>query len=295
MSDDTRGSVAATDERGADRGAEADGRRPPRWQPRLIASDMDGTLLRSDETVSARTRAELGSWRAEGVPVVIATGRPPRWMTGIREVLGTGTAVCCNGALLLDLETMQVVGEHSLQPDVLADVTAQLRSRQPDTWFAVEYGDQFRHEPVYQPRWDVEAPGVAVATLAEMVQQPVAKLLARHEALGRDEFVALVDEVVGGRATVTNSSRDALAEISALGVTKATGLAELCELHGLTAADVVFFGDMPNDLAAFEWVRAGGGRAVAMANAHPDLLVAATDVTDTNDEDGVAVFLASLR
>jgi hypothetical protein len=265
------------------------------WRPRLIASDMDGTLLRSDETVSERTQAELAAWRAEGVPVVIATGRPPRWMTGIREVLGTGIAVCCNGAILLDLESMQVVAEHSLQPDVLVDVTSKLRHRQPGTWFAVEYGDQFRHEPVYQPRWDVHAAGVAEATLEEMTRQPAAKLLARHEELGRDEFVALVDEVVAGRATVTNSSRDALAEISALGVTKATGLARMCELHDLTAADVVFFGDMPNDLAAFEWVRAGGGRAVAMANAHPDLLLAATDVTDTNDEDGVAVFLASLR
>jgi hydroxymethylpyrimidine pyrophosphatase-like HAD family hydrolase len=58
--------------------------------------------------------------------------------------------------------------------------------------------------------------------------------------------------------------------------------------------DVVVFGDMPNDIAAFDWVREGGGRAVAMAHAHPDLLVAATDITATNDEDGVALFLASL-
>jgi hydroxymethylpyrimidine pyrophosphatase-like HAD family hydrolase len=59
-------------------------------------------------------------------------------------------------------------------------------------------------------------------------------------------------------------------------------------------ADIVYFGDMPNDLAAFDWVREGGGRAVAMAHAHPDVLVAATDVTDANDADGVAAFLAGL-
>lgn len=264
------------------------------WRPRLIASDMDGTLLHWDDTVSDRTAAELERWRADGVPVVLATGRPPRWMARIREVLGHGTAVCCNGAVLFDLGRFEVIEEEPLHPEILESVTAELRRRQPGTWFAVEYGLEFRHEPIYKPRWDVDAPGVAVATLAEMVAAPVAKLLARHEELARDEFVALVEEVIGDRATVTHSSTDALAEISAAGVTKASGLAKVAEQHGVGPEDVVVFGDMPNDIAAFEWVRAAGGRAVAMAHAHPDLMAVATDVTGTNDEDGVAEFLASL-
>jgi Cof subfamily protein (haloacid dehalogenase superfamily) len=264
------------------------------WRPRLIATDMDGTLLRSDDTVSEATVAELDRWRADGVPVVLATGRPPRWMTRIREVLGSGTAVCCNGAVLLDLERFEVVDEIALQPETLQSVTAELRRRLPDVWFAVEYGLEFRHEPVYRPRWDLDVPGVAVATLEEMVAAPAAKLLARSESADRDAFVALVGEVVGDRATVTTSSGDALAEISAPGVTKATGLAAVATRHGIGPEDVVVFGDMPNDIAAFDWVREGGGRAVAMAHAHPDLLLSATDVTATNEEDGVALFLASL-
>jgi hypothetical protein len=265
------------------------------WRPRLIVSDMDGTLLRSDETVSEETLAELGRWRAAGVPFVLATGRPPRWMLDIREVLGSGTAICCNGAVLLDLEPFEVLAEHGIFPEVLQEVTAELRRREPSVWFAVEYGDQFRHEPVYRPRWDADVPGVEVATLEEMVARPAAKLLARHEAMPRDDFVALVEEVVGELATVTNSSSDALAEISARGVTKATGLAEVTRDLGLGPADVVYFGDMPNDVAAFDWVREGGGRAVAMAHAHPEVLAAATDVTGTNDTDGVAEFLAGLH
>jgi Cof subfamily protein (haloacid dehalogenase superfamily) len=264
------------------------------WRPRLIVSDMDGTLLRWDETVSAATVAELERWRAHGVPFVLATGRPPRWMRDIREVIGWGTAVCCNGAVLLDLESFEVLDEDLLEPDVLHAVSTELRRRQPDTWFAVEYGMEFRHEPIYRPRWDIDAPGVAPAALDEMVQAPVAKLLARHERLARDRFVTLVEEVVGDRATVTNSSSDALAEISAPGVTKASGLAKVAARHGVGPEDVVVFGDMPNDIAAFEWVRDGGGRAVAMAHAHPDLLAVATDVTGTNDEDGVAAYLAAL-
>ena len=264
------------------------------WRPRLIATDMDGTLLRSDDTVGAVTRAELSRWRADGVPVVPATGRPPRWMNGIREVLGSGTAVCCNGAVLLDLERLEIIEETLLEPVTLRQLTAELRRRMPDVWFAVEHGFEFRHEPVYRPRWDRDVPGVSEATLEDMVAGPAAKLLARSEATDRDTFVALVEEVVGDLATVTNSSGDALAEISAPGVTKATGLATVAARHGIGPADVVVFGDMPNDIAAFDWVREGGGRAVAMSNAHPDLLVSATDVTGTNDDDGVAAFLQSL-
>ncbi len=264
------------------------------WKPRLIASDMDGTLLRSDDTVSDATCAELARWRDDGVPFVLATGRPPRWMHRIREELGFGTAVCCNGAVLLDLDPMTILEESPLQPDALTAITAELRARRPAIWFAVEYGWEFRHEPVYRPRWDIDAPGVAVATLAEMTTMPAAKLLARDGAMSRDAFVELVADVVGGRATVTHSSPDALAEISAPGVTKATGVATVAARHGVGPADVVVFGDMPNDIAAFEWVRDGGGRAVAMAHAHPDLLAVATDVTGGNDEDGVAAFLAGL-
>src|SRR3954464_3645791 len=109
-------------------------------RPRLIASDMDGTLLRWDDTVSEATLAELDRWRADGVPVVLATGRPPRWMQKIPEGLGTGTAACRNGAVLLDLERFEIVDETTLEPETLRSVTTELRRRLPDVWFAVEYG-----------------------------------------------------------------------------------------------------------------------------------------------------------
>jgi hypothetical protein len=264
------------------------------WRPRLIATDMDGTLLRTDESVSPATVAELGRWAADGVPVVLATGRPPRWMRSIREVVTAGTAVCCNGAVLLDLERFEIVDERALDPERLQVVTAELRAAHADMWFAVEYGLEFRHEPHYRPHWDVDVPGVAPATLDEMVQAPVAKLLVRSETMPRDAFVELVAAVVGDTATVTNSSAEALAEISAPGVTKATGLAEVAAAHGVGPEDIVYFGDMPNDVAAFEWVREAGGRAVAMAHAHPEVLAAATDITLTNDEDGLVAFLRGL-
>ena len=228
------------------------------WRPRLIASDMDGTLLRCDDTVSEATVARAGPLagrrrpgRAGHRPPAALDARHPRGARhGTRGLLQRRGAAGPRAASRSSTRTR-------CSPTCCEAVTAELRRRQPDTWFAVEYGLEFRHEPIYRPRWDVDAPGVAEATLEEMVAAPVAKLLARHESLPRDEFVALVEDVVGDRATVTNSSADALAEISAPGVTKATGLAKVAARHGIGPADVVVFGDMPNDIAAFEWVRDG--------------------------------------
>ena len=112
------------------------------------------------------------------------------------------------------------------------------------------------------------------------------KLLARSASSDPDDFYQLVSKTLGSLAETTHSSTAALVEISA-GVTKAAGLAWLCERDGYTAADVVAFGDMPNDVPLLTWA----GRSVAMANAHPAVLEVADDVTLTNDEDGVAAYL----
>ena len=265
------------------------------WRPRLIASDMDGTLLHWDETVSEATVAELERWRADGVPFVLATGRPPRWMHGIREVIGCGTAVCCNGAVLLDLERFEVLDEDLLAPDGPAGdhrPSCAVGSPTPGSPSSTAWSSGTSRST--GRAGTSTRPGVADATLDEMVRRRWPSCWPGTSTCPASEFVALVEEVVGDRATVTNSSADALAEISAAGVTKASGLAKIAARHGVGPEDVVVFGDMPNDIAAFEWVRDGGGRAVAMAHAHPDLLAVATDVTGTNDDDGVAAFLAGL-
>ncbi len=79
-------------------------------------------------------------------------------------------------------------------------------------------------------------------------------------------------------------------EVSAVGVTKGDGLARLCGRLGVDAADVVGFGDMPNDIPMLTWA----GTSYAVANAHPSVLAAADHTAPTNDDDGVATVLASL-
>jgi HAD superfamily hydrolase (TIGR01484 family) len=259
---------------------------------RVVATDLDGTVVRGDGSVSSRTGAALAAAAGAGALVVIVTGRPPRWLAGISEATGHhGVAICANGALVYDLSTERVVASRPIDLDVVRDVMARLRAALPGIGFALERVDgQFAHEPEYHPRWSPDAQTL-IGDLDEVMVKPVARLLARQEGVGSDDLLARAREIVGdGVANLTHSSIDGLLEISAYGVTKATTLAELVDSRGLGADDVIAFGDMPNDLAMLEWA----GYGVAVANAHPDVLAIVDEVTASNDDDGVARVLERL-
>jgi Cof subfamily protein (haloacid dehalogenase superfamily) len=260
-------------------------------QPRGVATDLDGTIVRSDGTISARTRSALVTAESAGGLVVLVTGRPPRWLHGVADATGHhGIAVCANGALVYDLRRETVVASYPLSVEIARDVVATLRAAIPGIGFAVEtVTDGFGHEPAYRPRWSTD--GERVAAVDELLSAPLAKLLARHEELDSDALLAAARDVVGAEvATMTHSSREGLLEISAAGVSKATTLAALCAEHDRTSSDTIAFGDMPNDLPMLVWA----GHSVAVANAHPEVLAAVDEVTASNDDDGVAVVLERL-
>jgi Cof subfamily protein (haloacid dehalogenase superfamily) len=257
--------------------------------PRVVATDLDGTVVRSDGTISSRTRDALTAAERDGAMVVIVTGRPPRWLHGIADATGHhGLAVCANGALVYDLHTERVVESHPIEVDRAHELVRRLRDAIPGLTFGVEAVDApFAHEPSYRPRWTTD-PGTVIAEIETLLSEPVAKLLGRHEAMGSDELLARARDVVGEElATLTHSSRDGLLEISAAGISKASTLASLCAARGLGAQDAVAFGDMPNDLPMLAWA----GHSVAVANAHPEVLAAVDEVTASNDDDGVAAVL----
>jgi Cof subfamily protein (haloacid dehalogenase superfamily) len=259
--------------------------------PRVVASDLDGTIVRSDGTFSDRTVATLAAVEGAGATFVIVTGRPVRWMHSIAERTGhRGLAVCANGALLYDLHTEEVVRSWLLSTEAARDVVTALRAALPGIAFAVERLELgFAHEPGYRPRWDSSDP-ITQGPVEQLLTPDVVKLLARHEDLGSDELLAAARSAVQERAELTHSSSDGLLEISAVGVSKASGLATVCAGLGVPAAEVVAFGDMPNDLPMLAWA----GTGVAVANAHPEVLAAADEVTGSNDDDGVADYLNRL-
>jgi Cof subfamily protein (haloacid dehalogenase superfamily) len=268
---------------------------------RLLASDLDGTLLRSDNTVSQATRDALAAAEAAGLVVAFVTGRPPRWLHEVADATGhRGVVVSANGAQLYDLHTETVLAEHPLSPDLLAAVTATLRARIPEVRFALEYGLDFAYEPEYRHDWNISPatdragrvlPTPVAADLDGLLDKPAVKLLARGHGLEPDEFMDLVELLVGEQVTVTRSGHSPLVEISATGITKAFGLAALAEEHGIDREQVAAVGDMPNDVPMLEWA----GQSYAVANAHPSALAAAGAVlTETNDEDAVAKLIRRL-
>ncbi|MFC8825505.1 Cof-type HAD-IIB family hydrolase [Streptomyces sp. NPDC057137] len=270
-------------------------------RPRLIATDLDGTLLHDDKTVSERTVAALAAAEDAGIEVFFVTGRPVKWMEVVSDhVHRHGLAICANGAVVVDLrggaegagELMKVRG---LERAAALGVVQALRDTAPGTVFGVEKTTNFCYEPEYPPFED--DPRAHVAPAEKLLQEagegdddPVIKLLAHHPSLPPDSFLTLARTAAGHLASFTRSSPTALLEISGLGVSKASTLALCCAERGISSDEVVAFGDMPNDVEMLEWA----GTSYAMGNAHPDVIAAASGRTVANNEDGVAVIIEQL-
>jgi Cof subfamily protein (haloacid dehalogenase superfamily) len=254
---------------------------------RLVASDLDGTLLRPDETVSERTRAALAAASDAGITVVLVSGRPPRSLGPIAERIGVGgIAICANGALVWDLDTGTMVDSSPLAADLAARLVRTLREAIPGVLFAVELEGSFGREAGWSDGPVAAPPAVLEADALELIGGPVIKLLVRHPSLPFAEVAERARAAVGDDAVATWAGLR-LVEISAAGVTKAFALERLCRRLGVAAGEVVAVGDMPNDLAMLAWA----GTAVAVANAAKEVLDAADEVTAANTEDGVALLL----
>ncbi|WP_018156493.1 HAD family hydrolase [Demetria terragena] len=261
-------------------------------RPRLVATDLDGTLLATDGSVSPRTAAAWRRLGELGIESVLVTARPPRWIDPLRDIVGThGLAICTNGAFTYDVGQCAVVDERGMPRSVVLEVAALLRDRFPDVGFAVECADGMYREPGYPDPHAEHLPDMPFQPIEELADHlVVGKLLAARPGEPDPEFVSVVTELIAGRAEVAFSGVGALAEISAPGVTKGVALQSWCDERGVAAQDVWAFGDMPNDLPMLAWA----GRSYAVANAHPEVLAAATHQCPSNDDDGVARILESL-
>lgn len=264
----------------------------PRTPIRLVATDLDGTLLRSDGSVSDRTRALLASLRKHGITLMMVSARPPRDLRRIAATIGVeeGIAAGCNGALLYDIGSDSILDHWPLPAEVATRLVVALRETLPDVCFAIENGLHAGYESGYlRIRGRAPQPEDYIADALTLCSTPVSKLLVRHPTLSADELLAVGREIAGEDAVATHSGARLL-EISAPGVDKASALAALCARLGIAPASVVSFGDMPNDVPMLRWA----GTGIAVANAHGAALAVADAVTASNDDDGLAVALETL-
>ncbi len=284
----------------ADRVIDLGERDPAGWRPKLVATDLDGTLLDGAGEVSPRTRAALTACWDAGIPVVGVTGRGPRLLDSVREALaGRGIAVLAQGGYVVDLERNSVLRTVGLPRDVATQVIERIESVAGDLIVAVEdaaeQAEAFTALRVQHGfNWPYPEPAHLLPRHEVLPPGAVLKVFLRSSTTGQDELLALARTVVEPAEAELTHAGLGFIEVLPPGVTKATGLAVALEHHGVDAGDVLVFGDMPNDLPMIEWVQASGGRAVAVANAHPSVRAAATELTSGHDADGVARYLEAL-
>jgi Cof subfamily protein (haloacid dehalogenase superfamily) len=264
--------------------------------PKLIATDLDGTLVRSDNTVSAFTHEVLDRVRAAGIPVVGATGRGPRLAELTRtDIRAADFLVMAGGGRVVDQTDPAgpvVLRDERLSGAVLADLLARLEAAVGSLTVMVEASDA-HNAPLwgdFDPTWPYPERFVA-RDRADCFAGDVIKAFARTADHDVDALLETALRVIPATAATVTQAGLGFIEILPPNVDKATGLNVVAQTLGVDPADVLVFGDMPNDLPMFEWA---GWARVAVANAHPTVRAAADEITLRNDEDGVAIYLDRL-
>ncbi|MGO3153223.1 MAG: HAD-IIB family hydrolase [Galactobacter sp.] len=260
---------------------------------RLIATDLDGTILRPDGTVSEATRNAFRAAREAGVVVLPVTGRPTRWLGVIREGLGElGTVICSNGAILYDDPTSEVLESTVLDVDVLQQAQEVVRSIAPDAVFAAETVTGLHLEPGFAT--DTAArEGVTEAAFdaQRLADEGVVKFLAKRPSGSAVSFHDLVAPTLSPLLALTHSVPGIpLLEMAALGVDKAVTLARYAQSLGIQQYEVVAFGDMPNDIGMLSWA----GTGYAVGRDQPLVAAAADQVIGPVGEDSVAATIMEL-
>ncbi|MBZ8176672.1 Cof-type HAD-IIB family hydrolase [Corynebacterium poyangense] len=267
-------------------------------QPLLVASDIDGTLINSQDRVLPRVYDVIERAAEAGTEIALATGRPHRWIEPVLEQLPIRpVCVCANGAVLYDSKYHRIVRAHELSPEALSQVVSAAREALAPyggVKVAVERagtGDAFDDDPRelfvvtpgYFHLWGNREFGEQREERA--LSQPAIKLLLRNTDLQAAEMYRLVQPAVDPKlAHVTYSMDAGILEVAAPGVNKAHGVAELARMHKVPQQRVLSFGDMPNDIEMLRWA----GWGVAMAGAREEVKAAADEITTSHDDGGVA-------
>lgn len=259
---------------------------------KLVATDLDGTLLRSDDSVSRRTRDALDAACTRGAAHLVVTGRAVPWTKGVLDDLGyDGLAVCGQGAQVYHAGEHRLLTSVTLDRQLAGTALAKIEAEVGPLTLAASR-DGLDGEVLISPGYRVQEGPLAAVTVEDPAQlwaAPLNKLYLQHPELTDDQLAGTARRLAGDLVGIMMSGED-IVEMLPLGLNKAKGMALAARRLGVRASETIAFGDMPNDIPLFAWAAHG----VAMGNAHPELRSVADEVTASNDEDGIAVTLEKL-
>ncbi len=270
-----------------------DRRRPP---VRMIATDIDGTMLRSDGTLSPRVKAAMAAAVEAGIHVVPATGRPFIVAADVIEAADLPHYwVFANGAITRHLGRDELIRGFWMELELARSLIESLRTSLPGAGFALE----FEQTVAFEPGFDQVVPAVPdivpIEDVLEAADDPdpaygrIQKVLIYDLSVELDDLFVAVEAVAGTTAVASYSGLPFI-ELAAAQVTKATALSLLAEDLSVTPAEVACFGDNHNDLPMLDWA----GHSYAMGNATEDAKEAADDIIGANDQDGLAIKIEEL-
>lgn len=262
----------------------------------MILTDLDGTLLRTDKSISERTLMAIDAAQDAGLLVLAATGRSVVDVATVLPRILQRRVICSNGATVYDAVADEILANRPVSPEVVAAFVAETRAIDPSARFALltNGGRDFLAGPDYV---DLMRPGdhgrplasIPSVDLDELVRHEATKIVVRSGSSPLAELVAAC-QGAAHVGVIPTTSGVPFVEVSAAGVTKATTAALIAAEHGISSDEVIAFGDSPNDLEMLIWA----GRSVAMANAEPDLLELADVIAGGNDDDGWAIVVEEL-
>lgn len=256
------------------------------WKPKLVALDIDGTIVDFDNQLHPIVYEAIHAIKHAGIPVVMATGRA---VPGVYDVLDKlemreeAMAVASNGSVVFGVEPFEVIKTVTFDA---REAVRQVLERFPDALVAVEeVGVGYRVNRAF-PGNEISG-SVVLDQVDRMIADPVTRVVVRVPDQDLDEFHEIVHDL-GLEDTNYYIGYSAWLDMAPKGVSKASGLETICKAMGLTAADVLAVGDGNNDLEMLQWA----GRGVAMGQAPEEIKTVADHVTGHIKEHGLATELA---
>ncbi|WP_232531976.1 HAD family hydrolase [Microbacterium halophytorum] len=261
---------------------------------RLIALDVDGTVILEDEQFSPGVVDAVRDAEANGHVVMLATGRSWEATSRIHERLGIRPeyVVCSNGAAVLS-RGAEGYERHTTATFDPTEVLDLLQQHLPDANYMAELADGRRRYTHRVSDWLIDDANASHVDFDDLKADPVSRIVVVSPEHTEGEFTRMVESM--GLSQVSYSvGWTAWLDIAPEGVDKSTGLEEVRERLGIRGEDVVVIGDGRNDVGMFRWAAAHGGRAFAMGQAPDEVSHAATDITDDVEDGGVAAALEDL-